>query len=103
MIDESWIKGVSAEDARRVLSYKDLAWFLCHHGFEQRWEVCVRNLEAAGDHELAAAIKAGGEVYDRWEAIRTSRDDGSLTDEETNAFVAEMRPISDRVWAIVKG
>ncbi|WP_086608211.1 hypothetical protein [Erythrobacter donghaensis] len=103
MNDQSWIKGVSAEDARRVLSYKGLDWFLSEHGFEQRWKICVRNLEAAGDHDFASALQAAGEIYDRWEAIRTSRDEGELTQEETNAYFAELRPSEQRIKAILKG
>ena len=103
MIDESGIKGVSAEDARRVLSYKGLDWFLSEHGFEQRWTICVRNLRAAGDHDFASALEAGGEIFDRWEAIRTSREEGDLTQAETNAYFAELRPHEQRIKAILKG
>jgi hypothetical protein len=97
------VAGKFAEDAKRVLSYKGLDWYLSEHGFEQNWQIAVRELEEAGDHDLAAAIKAGGEVFDRWEIIRTSRDEGDLTQEETNACFAEVRPHGDRIWAILKG
>lgn len=97
------VPGKFAEDAKRVLSYKGLDWYLSEHGFEQNWQIAVRELEEAGDHDLAAAIKAGGEVFDCWEVIRTSRDEGELSQEETNAYFAELRPHGDRIWAILKG
>lgn len=98
----SWSRGQSGEDAKRVMGYKSLDWYLSEHANEQRWQIAVRDLRAAGERDLAAAIQAGGELHDRWEAIRTARADGNLTQEETQAYFAEMRPLNQRVSALLK-
>ncbi|GEM_PF-5620849 len=99
---QSKAMGKHAEDARRVLSFKGLDYFLSEHGFEQRWKLAVRELEAAGDHKLAIALQAAGEIFDRWESVRTSREAGELTQAEINSCFAELRPCGDRISTLLK-
>ena len=94
-------KMINLEIEKRALRENSLDWYLSEHGFEGRWEQIARQFSAAGDTELAASLSEAGVIYDRWEALRTSRDDGELTQEETKAYFAELEPLRERIYAIV--
>lgn len=83
----------------RVLKSESLDWYFAHHGFEQRWEEDVELLRKAYFTELADALSKAGPIYDKWEELRTTRDEGYLTQEETKAYSAELEPLDASIYA----
>lgn len=88
--------------ALRVIREKSVDWYLCHLDDERKPEKVVAQLNQAGDFELANLIAAIARTYYKFEAIRTSRDEGELTKTEVEEYDAATRPLELQVNRILK-
>lgn len=89
----------AAKKALTILESNGFDWYFAHYG-DGVWRDACAGLRDRGEDALADLLAQAGPIWEESQAVVVSRDGEDLTQEETTAYFARLKPLDRAKWQL---